>query len=406
MKRNICFITGTRAEYGLLSRLMKKVDQDPDLCLQIIATCMHLSADFGHTYREIEADGFQIDQKVEMLISSDSPEAICKSMGVALISFPDAYKQLKPDMIVLLGDRFEAFCAAGAATVCRIPIAHIHGGEMTLGAIDEAFRHSITKMSHLHFTSTEQYRQRVIQLGENPDSVFNVGALGVENIKNLNLLSRNKLEKKLNFDLQKKYILITLHPQTMDLNGDSQLSQVKNLVDALASFEDMNLVFTKANADTGGRIINRAFEQYVSENPDRACLFASLGQLVYLSALKHAEVVVGNSSSGIIEAPTFKVPTINIGDRQKGRVQSRSVINCNSNIEAIINALKKSFSTNFKDTLLDMDNPYEKKNTAANIKHHLKSIQLNSVLKKEFQDLPTSNELAYASFNKGNMVDI
>ncbi len=391
MKRKICFVTGTRAEYGLLSNLMKKVEIDPELSLQIIATGMHLSAEFGHTYREIEGDGFKIDQKVEILMSSDSAGAICKSMGVAMMSFPDAYKQLNPDMIVLLGDRFEAFCAAAAGIICSIPIAHIHGGEMTLGAVDEAFRHSITKMSHLHFTSTEQYRNRVIQLGENPGTVFNVGALGVENIKHLGLLSRNQLEKKLNFDFHKRYILVTLHPQTIDFDKDREQGNITNFLNALDVFDDINVVFTKANADAGGRAINSALEQYVAANTTRACIFSSLGQLKYLSVLKNAGAVVGNSSSGIIEAPSFKVPTINIGERQKGRVQSRSVINCDTRKEDIIEALKKALSPGFKDALLEMKNPYEGKNTASNILHQLKSFQLNNILKKDFYNLTSSN---------------
>ncbi|WP_319525430.1 UDP-N-acetylglucosamine 2-epimerase [uncultured Desulfosarcina sp.] len=384
MKRKICFVTGTRAEYGLLSRLMEKVDQDLDLRLQIIATCMHLSAEFGNTYQEIESDGFKIDKKVEMLMSSDSPEAICKSMGLALISFPDAYKHLNPDLIVLLGDRFETFCAAAAATVCRIPIAHIHGGECTEGAIDEAFRHSITKMSHLHFTSTEQYRSRVIQLGEKPESVFNVGSLGVENISKLTLLSLKQLENKLDFILHKKYLLVTLHPQTLD--SDDGSNHAKQLLNALAIFKDINVIFTKANADAGGRAINTAIEQFVTTNPDRARIFPSLGKIVYFSVLKYAEAVVGNSSSGIIEAPSFKIPTVNIGDRQAGRVQSRSVINCSSRSKAIIDALKIALSSQYKESLVDIFNPYEKKETAINIKNQLKFFQLRNILKKEFNN--------------------
>lgn len=382
MSRKICIVTGTRAEYGLLFRLMKEIDSDPDLTLQVIATCMHLSPEFGLTYQQIEEDGIFINKKIEMLLSSDTPTGICKSMGLAHISFSETFSELCPDIIVLLGDRFETFCAAGTACVMRIPVAHIHGGEITQGAVDEAFRHCITKMSHLHFTSTEEYRRRVIQLGENPDRVFNVGAIGIENIRKLRLFDRKELEDAIQFSLGEQCILVTYHPVTLEKNTAE--NQFQNLLEGIEAFPNLRVIFTKANADTEGRVINQMIDDYVAVNSYKAISFTSMGQLRYLSAMSYVNAVVGNSSSGVVEAPSFRVPTVNIGDRQKGRLRVQSIIDCPPEKEAIIHALKWALSQEFKQS---MANPYEKENTAWKIKNIVKNFKLENVLKKEFYDL-------------------
>lgn len=386
MKRKVCVITGTRAEYGLLSGLMKEIDSDPDLQLEIIATCMHLSGEFGLTYKEIEEDGFRIDKKIEILLSSDSPIGISKSMGLACIGLCEAYSELEPDIVILLGDRFEVLCAASTACVARIPVAHIHGGEITQGAMDEAFRHAVTKMSHLHFTSTEEYRRRVIQLGEDPDRVFNVGALGIENIRRFNLLSKDALEKEINFSLGDKSILVTFHPVTLE-PGTTGV-QFQSLLGAIDSMESLQIIFTKANADTEGRTVNRMIDDYVSRNAHKAIGFASMGQLRYLSAMKHVSAVVGNSSSGIIEAPSLKTPTLNIGDRQKGRVKTESVIDCEAKEESIKKALLRVLAPEFSERTSLGKNPYEKENSAVQVKEVVKRFELKGIIKKEFYDLP------------------
>jgi len=314
--RTICIVTGTRAEYGLLYWLMKEIQNDPNLVLQIIVTGMHLSSEFGLTYKQIEKDGFKIDKKIEMLLSSDTPIGISKSMGLGVIGFAEAYADLKPDIVVLLGDRFEIFSAASAAIIARIPIAHLHGGETTEGAFDEAIRHSITKMSHLHFTAAEEYRRRVIQLGEFPARVFNVGGLGIDNIKKLKLMSREEFENSINFKLDPKNLMITFHPVTLEHATAGE--QFQNLLNALDELHDTRFIFTKPNADTEGRIITQMIDDYVSRNKYEAISFVNLGQLRYLSAMQFIDGVVGNSSSGLVGGPTFKIGTINIGDRQRG----------------------------------------------------------------------------------------
>ena len=319
--RKICVITGTRAEYGLLRWVMQGIKDDPELTLQIIATGMHLSPEFGLTYRDIEQDGFKIDSKVEMLTSSDTSVGIAKSMGLGLIGFADALHDLKPDLIVVLGDRFEIFSAVSAALVARIPVAHLHGGELTEGAFDDALRHSITKMSHLHFVAAEEYRQRVVQLGEQPDRVFLVGGLGIDNIKRLKLFDREALEASLDFKLGSKNLLITFHPVTLEAATASE--QMAQLLLALAELEDTQLIFTMPNADTGGRVLIRMVEEFVAQHTN-ARAYTSLGQLRYLSCISHVDGVVGNSSSGLAEVPSFRKGTINIGDRQRGRLQATS----------------------------------------------------------------------------------
>ena len=384
--RKICVFTGTRADYGLLQPLMRGISQTPGLTLQILASGMHLSPEFGNTYQEIESDGFQIDAKVETLLSSDTPVGIAKSTGLGLINYSETLNRLQPDLVVILGDRFEAFAMAASATICKIPIAHLHGGELSFGAIDEAFRHAITKMSHLHFTSTEAYRQRVIQLGEAPERVFNVGALGVENLTSLPLLDRQALEKAINFPLGDAALLVTFHPTTLEHN--TAATQFQEILLALEKLPQFKTIFTKANADTGGRTINRLIENFVEQHPGRACSFPSMGQLRYLSTMRQVTAVVGNSSSGIIEAPSFKVPTINIGDRQKGRIKAASIIDCQPTEKAITGALGQVISPSFQRTLRTVINPYEKKGTTAAILDKLEKNNLTDMIKKEFYDLP------------------
>lgn len=324
--KKVCVVTGTRAEYGLLKPLLHELKASSKFSLQIVATGMHLSPEFGLTYRQIEKDGFPIDEKVEMLLSSDTPEGISKSMGLAMIGFSELLCRLSPDIVILLGDRYEMLAVASTCAVANIPVAHIHGGETTEGAFDEAFRHAITKMSWIHFTSTEEYRRRVIQLGENPQNVFNVGAIGIDSIQTLSYLSQKQLEKELGIQLKENIYLVTFHPVTLE--KDTATEQFKQLLVSLDKLKDATIIFTKANADTDGRAINQLIDLFVAENKEKAVAFTSMGQLRYLSAMKISTAVVGNSSSGILEAPYMGIPTVNIGDRQKGRTQAESVINC------------------------------------------------------------------------------
>lgn len=382
MKRRICVITGSRAEYGLLYWLMKEIKASPGMDLQLVVTGMHLSPEFGLTYRTIEEDGFHIDAKVEMLLSSDTAVGIAKSMGLGTIGFADVFDRLKPDIVVVLGDRFEIFSATQAALVARIPVAHLHGGETTEGAIDEAFRHAITKMSHLHFTATEEYRARVIQLGEDPGRVFNVGAAGIDNLRRLKLLDRPELEKALGFRLGEKNLLVTFHPVTLET--DTAGFQFGELLAALDDLADTHLIFTLPNADTGGRIIRAMIEDYVASRQAKAAAFASLGQLRYLSVMKFVHAVVGNSSSGLIEAPSFHIGTINIGDRQKGRVKAASVIDCEPQRESIGQALQRLFSRNFQESLRLVTNPYDQGAVATKVAQVLAECSLDGILKKTF----------------------
>jgi len=382
--KKICVVTGTRAEYGLLYWLMKEIEEDNGLELQLIVTGMHLSPEFGLTYKEIEKE-FKIDKKIEMLLSSDSAIGISKSMGLAQISFAEVYDELKPDLLVVLGDRYEIFSAVSSAMIANIPIAHLHGGETTEGAFDESIRHSITKMSHLHFTATDEYRNRVIQLGEHPTRVFNVGGLGIDNIKKLKLLNRDEFEKSIDFKLNKKNILITFHPVTLENTTAKEQFQI--LLDVVDELENTNIIFTKANSDTDGRIINTMIDEYVNKNSNKACGFTSLGQLRYLSALQYVDGMIGNSSSGLLEAPSFKIGTINIGDRQKGRIMSDSVICCTPNIESIRDAFKKLYSNEFRKKLLNTDNPYGDGGASKKIKDILRGIDLKDILKKSFYNL-------------------
>ncbi|BFU76854.1 UDP-N-acetylglucosamine 2-epimerase [Arcobacter sp. 15-2] len=384
MTRKICVVTGTRAEYGLLYWLIKEIETDKDLELQIIVTGMHLSPEFGLTYKEIEND-FKINKKIEMLLSSDTSVGIVKSMGLAQISFAESYEELKPDIIIVLGDRYEIFSAVSAAMIAQIPIAHLHGGETTEGAFDESIRHSITKMSHLHFVATNEYENRVIQLGESPSRVFNVGGMGIENIKRLNLLSKEEFEKSIDFKLNRKNILVTFHPVTLE--NSTAKEQFVELLDVIDELEDTNIIFTKANSDTDGRIINQMCDDYVAKNAHKAVCFTSLGQLRYLSALQYVDAMVGNSSSGLAEAPSFKIGTINIGDRQKGRIKADSVLDCEPNKQSIKKAFDKLYLSEFKDILKTVKNPYGDGCASEQIIEVIKNVDLDNILKKSFYNL-------------------
>ena len=382
--KKICVVTGTRAEYGLLYWLLKEIEADKELELQVIVTGMHLSPEFGLTYKEIEKE-FSVNKKIEMLLSSDTSVGISKSMGLAQISFAESYDELKPDIVIVLGDRYEIFSATSAAMIARIPIAHIHGGEKTEGAFDESIRHSITKMSHLHFTATDEYKNRVIQLGENPSRVFNVGGMGIENIQRLELLNKKEFEKSIEFKLNIKNILVTFHPVTLE--NSTAKEQFQQLLDAIDELEDTNIIFTKANSDTDGRVINQMIDEYVTKNSHKSIVFTSLGQLRYLSALQYVDAVVGNSSSGLAEAPSFKIGTINIGDRQKGRIKASSVIDCEPNKDSILKSFEKLYSKEFQETLKTTINPYGNGCASKKIVEILKSVDLKNILKKSFYDL-------------------
>jgi GDP/UDP-N,N'-diacetylbacillosamine 2-epimerase (hydrolysing) len=354
-RRKICVVTGTRAEYGLLRWVIQAIQESDVLDLQLIVTGMHLSPEFGLTVQEIEADGFRIDRKVEMLLSSDTPVGITKSMGLAMIGFADALAELQPDLLLVLGDRFETFAAASAALIARIPIAHCHGGELTEGAFDDALRHSMTKMAHLHFVAAEEYRQRVIQMGEHPDRVFLVGGLGVDAIKRTELLSREELEASLDFKLGPRNLLITFHPVTLEHNTSAH--QMGELLAALDELEDTQLIFTMPNADTEGRVLIQMIHDFCATRP-HAKAFTSLGQLRYFSCIQQCDSVVGNSSSGLAEVPSFKKSTVNIGDRQKGRLRAASVIDCEPEREAIVEALQRIWEPEFRMGLTATSNPY------------------------------------------------
>lgn len=382
--RKICIVTGSRAEWGLLSRLARLIEDDEELVLQIIATNMHLSPEFGLTYKEIEQQGFYINRKVEMLLSSDTANATTKSVGLATIGFADAYEDLRPDLLLVLGDRYEILAAVTAALFYKISVAHLHGGEVTEGAYDDAIRHSITKMSHLHFTSTEAYRQRVIQLGEQPEHVFNVGAIGIDNIRHLKLWSRVELEKDLNFSFDTKSLLVTYHPETLDDMPVEE--QCRNLLDALATLEDVKIIFTLPNSDTGGRIIIKMIDNFVRQYKDRAIVYTSLGQLRYLSVLQYITAVAGNSSSGILEIPSFGKPSLNIGSRQKGRIAATSVVHCGTSLSEIKKGLEKVLAEDFIKRA-NGANPYEKAETAAEIVGIVKNFPLSGLIQKNFYTL-------------------
>ena len=386
--KKICVVTSSRADYGILRPLIARLCKEPNVVLQIVATGMHLCHEYGNTFNEILDDGFEIHRKIEIQLSSDEPVAMSKSMGMAMICFADYFKQYTPDILILLGDRYEIMAVACAAVNQRIPIAHIHGGETTEGAVDEFFRHSITKMSLLHFTSCEVYRRRVIQLGEEPNRVFNVGSLSVENIMKAPLMSTDELSESLGFRLEsRKYCVVTFHPVTLeDYAFEKQLSE---LMFAMDKFPEMRYIITKANSDAGGRVINSMWEDYVSSRKN-CLLVASLGMTRYLSALKHCVAMVGNSSSGILEGPALKIPTVNIGDRQKGRLAASSIIHCEPTQDSIFKAIKKALGVDFRALCANLENPYGNGKASENIIAIIQSKTTPvSELKKKFYDINT-----------------
>ena len=385
LKRKICIITGSRSEYGLLRSLIRKLYKDKDIDCRLIVTGSHLAPEFGLTWREIINDGFEIAKKVEILLSSDSRNGTCKSMGLALIGITDALEEIRPDIVVVLGDRFEIFAAAAAAMVCGYPVAHIDGGELTEGALDDAFRHCITKMAHLHFTATEPYRQRVIQLGEMPERVYNVGGIHVDAIKDIPLLDKKQVETRLGTTMNGKVICVTCHPET--LSGKDQESNVRSLLEALQMLADTKVIITLPNADPGSRIITGRMWEF-GRQTENVFVFESLGHTCYLSLLQYVDAVVGNSSSGIVEAPLFGIGTVNIGNRQKGRVAGASVINVPHEKESIYQAIRQAQSKEFKTTLKSLRNPYGTGGAAARIRDILKQVELEGLTRKRFYDLP------------------
>ena len=382
--RRICIVTGTRADYGLLYWIMRGVEEHPRLELQVVATGMHLSPEFGLTYRTVERDGFSIDEKVEMLLSGDSPVAIAKSVGLGTIGFADAFARLQPDILLVLGDRFEILAAAQAGMVARIPVAHVHGGEVTEGAIDDSIRHSITKMAHWHFAAAEPFRQRIIQMGEAPSRVFAVGAPGLDYLEHLDVMSQSATEASLNVTLREPPFLVTYHPATL---GDrSPREAIDEVLRALDAFPEAQIIFTRANADTEGRVINQAIDAYVEARQDRTSVYTSLGQQRYLSLLHYVDVVIGNSSSGIIEAPSIPVATVNIGDRQKGRPRSSSVIDCAERAASIVDAIAQARSPGFKKRVAEVLSPYGAGGASRKIVERLSEVALPAP-RKQFYDI-------------------
>lgn len=389
--KKICVLTATRAEYGLLKPIIKNFDKREDVDLRVVVTGAHLSPEFGLTYKEIINDGININKKIEILVSADTPSAISKSMGLAMIGFSDYFNDSPPDLLVVLGDRYETLAVTIVAMNQMIPIAHLYGGEATEGLIDEAIRHAITKMSYLHFTSTEEYRKRVIQLGESPNRTFNVGSIGIENIKLNEYMSKQGLSESIRLSLDRPYAVVTFHPVTLE--NQSAESQIGELLKAISQHSEMNFIFTKANSDADGRIINSLIDEFVKDK-DNCMVITSLGLKRYLTAVKHSSMVIGNSSSGIIEVPSFKVPTINIGDRQKGRIQAASIINCTPDHKSIMDAIKKANDGDFRRKIQHIKNPYEKMNTSCNIVTTIMDFLLNNKIdiKKKFHDIDSMEE--------------
>ena len=383
--RKICIVTGSRADYGLLKCLIDFINNDNTLELVLLVTGSHLSQEFGLTINEIVNDGYAVSDQVDILLSSDSPEAISKSIGLGLIGFADRLNYFRPDLILLLGDRYEIFSAAVTALILCIPIAHIHGGEVTEGAIDEALRHSISKMSHFHFVATEEYKKRVIQLGENPQRVFNVGGLGIDNIKKIKMLNKEQLENNLQIKFGKRNLLVTFHPVTLELESIER--QICELLNALSFFDDITFIFTMPNADTNGRIIMNLIEKFCIRKKN-SYHFKSLGQKNYFSLINYCNGVIGNSSSGLLEVPTFKKGTINIGNRQKGRIKASSVIDCKATKNEIIESINLLYSKKFQSQLKSVINPYGEGGASKSILEIIKKIELKDVIKKKFYDLP------------------
>lgn len=391
MSRRICVVTGSRAEYGLLNRLIKMIADSPLTELKLLVTNMHLSPMYGETYKEIEADGFTIDKKVYILedTASDTPETTLKAMSKAIIGMSEAFADLKPDLVLILGDRYEILSASIASMIHKIPIAHIGGGNVTEGAYDDAIRHSITKMSHLHFVSTDVYRRRVIQLGELPERVFNVGSIGIENILRSPLMEKEELEQSLNFEVNSSTILVTYHPVT--LSPDNVEKDIDAFLLVLDERTDLRIIFTMPNSDTGGHVIMEKINQFVNKHSDRACVFKSLGYKRYLSTMKYVGAVVGNSSSGVVEAPSFHIPTLDIGERQKGRIAADSVYHCSPDVDSIRAGLEYIFSAEFQTVVKNSQNPYEKPDIVKSIFDVISAYPLEGIIKKQFYNLPGWN---------------
>ncbi|PTP14292.1 UDP-N-acetylglucosamine 2-epimerase (hydrolyzing) [Vibrio sp. 10N.286.51.C3] len=384
--RKICVVTATRAEYGLLKCLLEDIQNDSVLELQLISTGSHLSPEFGLTNQQILDDGFVVNKTVEILLSSDTPVGVSKSMGLAQISFSEAFDELKPDIVVVLGDRYELVPIVSAANIARIPVAHLSGGELTEGAIDELIRHAITKLSQLHFTAMDEYSTRVIQMGELPERVFTVGEVGLDNLLRMQLMSKDEFENSISCKLKERNLLFTYHPETTQDIAEVE-RDFREILSALDTLEHTLVIFTKANADVGGRLINKMIDKYVAENTEKAIAFTSLGQLRYLSALQYMDAVVGNSSSGIVEAPSFKLATINIGNRQKGRVKANSTIDVSVNKADLTSALAEVYTPEFMVSLKHIVNPYGRGNSSEKVVQTLKTVELSSLKTKQFYDV-------------------
>lgn len=383
--RKICVVTSSRADFGLLTPLLHEINKDSELQLQLIVTGMHLSEEYGLTLKEIEKE-FTITKSINILKFNNNAIGISQTMGLTQSLFAEAFEELHPDILVVLGDRFEILSVVTSAMISKIPTAHISGGELTLGAIDESIRHSITKMSQIHFVATKEYKKRVCQLGENPEHVYNFGEAGLDNITQIDLLSKKEFEESINFTLDNKSLLITYHPETL-VNKEENKLVFENLLMVVDKLQNTTLIFTKANNDEGGEVINHLCKEFVDKNPHKAKLFDALGQLRYLSALQYIDAVVGNTSSGIVEAPSFKTATINIGNRQQGRTQAISTINCQGSIDSIQKAFEKLYTEEFQTKLLSTTNPYFKKDSSFNTKEVLKNIDLTNIVKKNFYDV-------------------
>ena len=391
MTHNICIVTGTRAEFGLLTPLIKRTWADTDLALKLVLTGAHLSPLHGNTRDDVLRENFPIAKEIPILLDRDDAQGISDVLATAISSFAAYFLESKPGLVIILGDRYEMLGVAIAALLTKTPIAHLYGGDVTEGAVDEAIRHSITKMSALHFTSCEIYRKRVIQLGEIPENVYNVGSLAVENILTMELMNRQDLSKAIGFSLEEPYALLTFHPATLD--PSTPRDQFTQLLMALDRCPDLNIIFTKSNADEGGFLINGMIDEYVARHPRTTVGFHSMGQLKYLSAMKHCELVIGNSSSGIVETPSFAVPTVNIGSRQRGRLQGINTINCEADADAIENAIRKVRTPEFKRVAKDTLNPYGKGDTSVRIVNLIKERMQEGIdLRKPFYDISFEEE--------------
>lgn len=364
MLKKVAVVTATRAEYGMLKNVIDKIEKSVELELCLLVTGTHLVSEYGMTVGEIEQDGYPIAEKIDVLLASDTPVSVSKTMGMTMISFAEVFERQKPDCLLVLGDRYEILAVCSAAMNAGIPIAHISGGETTQGAIDESIRHCITKMSYLHFAACEVYRQRIIQLGEEPDRVYNFGDVGLESVRLVPMMSRQELEQSIDFLLDKPYMSVTFHPVTLEVQAAEQ--QMQELLDALDEFHDMKFIFTKANADAGGRKINKMIDSFVAEH-DNCAAYASLGIKRYVNLLRFSEGMIGNSSSGIREAPTIGIPTVNIGNRQKGRLQADSILNCAPEKEEIIRTVRESQRQSFKERARNTVNPYGDGNASERI---------------------------------------